>query len=99
MGVGQQHQGKKHQGRSTQRPKPDLDRDVVTHEACLTKFTGMATIARGGGLNRDAYSSNRHSASAYCGSMIPRVEPEALFCESRHAPRIKSGAGFFGIMR
>src|SRR5215470_14448605 len=50
-------------------------------------------------LERDDFSSNRHLALIYCWSMIPRVEPEGmLFSENRYPPRIKSGAGFFGIM-
>jgi hypothetical protein len=36
------------------------------------------------------FSSNRHPALAYWLSMI--------FSENRYPPRIKSGAGFFGIM-
>ena len=31
-------------------------------------------------------------------SMIPRVKPEDSFSENRYTPRIKSGAGRFGIM-
>jgi hypothetical protein len=41
-------------------------------------------------LERDDFSSNRPPALAYWRSMI--------FSENRHPPRIKSGAGFFGIM-
>jgi len=41
-------------------------------------------------LKRDDFSSNRLHASASCLSMI--------FSENRWTPRIKSGAGFFGIM-
>src|SRR6202008_4078738 len=41
-------------------------------------------------LERDDFSSNRHPALAYWWSMI--------FSENRYPPRIKSGAGFFGIM-
>src|SRR3981189_3486221 len=41
-------------------------------------------------LERDDFSSNRHPALAYSWSMI--------FSENRCPPRIKSGAGFFGIM-
>jgi hypothetical protein len=41
-------------------------------------------------LERDDFSSKRHPALAYCRSMI--------FSENRWPPRIKSGAGFFGIM-
>src|SRR5438445_10851413 len=41
-------------------------------------------------LERDDFSSNRHPAPAYWWSMI--------FSENRYPPRIKSGAGFFGIM-
>jgi hypothetical protein len=41
-------------------------------------------------LDRDDFSSKRHPALAYCRSTI--------FPENRYPPRIKSGAGFFGIM-
>ena len=41
-------------------------------------------------LKRDDFSSIRHRALAYCWSMI--------FSENRYPPRIKSGAGFLGIM-
>ena len=30
--------------------------------------------------------------------MIPRIKPEGMLSENRFTPRIKSGAGFFGIM-
>src|SRR5262245_43698522 len=42
------------------------------------------------GLARDDLSSSRHPALAYCWSMI--------FSENRCPPRIRSGAGFLGIM-
>ena len=42
------------------------------------------------GPERDDFSSNRHRALLNCWSMI--------FSENRYPPRIKSGAGFFGIM-
>src|SRR5262249_36046102 len=41
-------------------------------------------------LKRDGFSSNRHPALGYCRSM--------MFSENRYPPRIKCGAGFFGIM-
>src|SRR5215470_9273198 len=41
-------------------------------------------------LKRDDFSSNRHRALTSCWSMI--------FSENRYPPRIKCGAGFFGIM-
>jgi hypothetical protein len=41
-------------------------------------------------LERDDFSSIRHPALASCWSMI--------FSENRYPPRIRSGAGFFGIM-
>jgi hypothetical protein len=41
-------------------------------------------------LKRDGFSSNRHLALDYCWSM--------MFSENRYPPRIKCGAGFFGIM-
>src|SRR5262245_16678813 len=41
-------------------------------------------------LERNDFSLNRHPALASCLSMI--------FSENRCTPRIKSGAGFFGIM-
>jgi hypothetical protein len=44
----------------------------------------------GASLERDDFSLNRHPALAFCLSMI--------FSENRCTPRIKSGAGFFGIM-
>src|SRR5205807_3557163 len=40
---------------------------------------------------RDDFSSNRHRALTSCWRMI--------FSENRYPPRIKCGAGFFGIMR
>jgi hypothetical protein len=41
-------------------------------------------------LERDDFFSNRHPAPGYGWSMI--------FSENRYTPRIKCGAGFFGIM-
>jgi hypothetical protein len=64
------------------------------------------------GLERDGFSSNRHLALGYCCSMMFSDLPspaEALsqtttrargFAQAgnRYPPRIKCGAGFFGIM-
>jgi hypothetical protein len=41
-------------------------------------------------LERDDFSSHRHPAVAFCLSMI--------LSENRLPPRVKSGAGFFGII-
>ena len=63
-------------------------------------------------LERDDFSSNRHPALAYCLCMIFSDLPSPAEASStmrthtkgfaqagnRYPPRIKCGAGFFGIM-
>jgi hypothetical protein len=63
-------------------------------------------------LKRDGFSSNRHPALGYCWSMMFSDLPSPAEASStmrthtkgfaqagnRHPPRIKCGAGFFGIM-
>src|SRR5262249_38296276 len=52
-------------------------------DGCATEmFTGSLLASRmllsRAGLERDAFSSNRHLALLHCWSMIPRVEPEGM---------------------
>jgi hypothetical protein len=74
----------------------DILRDtrVVTQNssaaAAAARASARASIRECRELERDDFSSNRHPALACCWSMI--------FSENRYPPRIKSGAGFFGIM-
>jgi hypothetical protein len=58
--------------------------------AAAARASARASIRECRELERDDFSSNRHPALACCWSMI--------LSENRYPPRIKSGAGFFGIM-
>src|SRR5262249_26837341 len=65
-------------------------RPVVNESFGLRIFGGSISGRNEDSLERDDDSSNRHPALAFWWSMI--------LSENRYPPRIKSGAGFFGIM-